>query len=221
MAEEIRRHSPRPVSAPRLAERFEVSVRTIERDLVALRSAGLPLYAVEGRTGGHAMLGVETRTLLSLTAREITGLLVAVRTGGDQPFGDVAWSAADRLADALPESTRREVDDLVARLRTTKADARSGSRWRRVVEEAVAESRVVNITYRDRHGTLTRRSVEAVGFYGSGSGWFLIGWCRLRGDRRIFRLDRVEQAELTTEVVPRRDVDETLGWVPGDVAAPS
>ncbi len=221
MAEEIRRHSPRPVSAPRLAEKFEVSVRTIERDLVALRSAGLPLYAVEGRTGGHVALGTETRTLLTLSAREIVGLLLAVRTGDDHPFGDAARSAADRLAGALPDTTRTELDDLVARLRTAVDATPAGQRWRRVIEEAVAESRVVNITYRDRHGTITRRAVEAVGFYGSGSGWFLIGWCRLRGGRRIFRLDRVERADLTAEVVSRRDVDETLGWVPGEVVIPS
>ncbi len=220
MAEEIRRNSPRPVSASRLAEKFEVSKRTIERDLVVLRSAGLPLYATEGRNGGHAVLGVGTRTLFTLSAREIAGLLLAARAGEDHPFTDAAARAADRLVDALPEPTRMEVADLAAKLRTARIGTSSGSRWRRVIEEAVAESRVVNITYRDRHGRVTRRAVEAVGFYGSGSGWFLIGWCRLRRDRRIFRLDRVEQADLTSEVVPRRDVDETLGWVPGVVCTP-
>ena len=62
--------------------------------------------------------------------------------------------------------------------------------------------------------------MEPVGFYGGADGWYLIGWCRLRLDGRIFRLDRIRSARLTREVAPVRDVDDTLGWVPEELVTP-
>jgi predicted DNA-binding transcriptional regulator YafY len=90
----------------------------------------------------------------------------------------------------------------------------------RTVEEAVRRNVVVNLDFEDRNGERTRRAVEPVGFYGGADGWFLVGWCRLRRDGRIFRLDRIRSARLTTEVAPVRDVDDTLGWVPEELVTP-
>jgi predicted DNA-binding transcriptional regulator YafY len=54
IVEELRAHSPRAVRAPKLADRFEVSTRTVERDLLALQEAGVPIYAETGRRGGRS-----------------------------------------------------------------------------------------------------------------------------------------------------------------------
>ena len=80
---------------------------------------------------------------------------------------------------------------------------------------------VVNLTYRDRNGQVTRRAVEAVGFYGGADGWYLVGWCRLRDAGRIFRLDRITAAHLTRERAATRDLDDTLGWVPERLVTPA
>ena len=123
--------------------------------------------------------------------------------------------------DSLPDDTRVGVDELRHRLRATVgAGVRASPRVQRTVEEAVRRQVVVNLDYDDRNGARTRRSVEPVGFYGGGDGWFLIGWCRLRDDGRIFRLDRIASARLTREPAPVRDLDDTLGWVPEDLVTP-
>lgn len=219
VAETVRRRSPGAVSARELAERFDVSTRTMERDLLALKDAGVPLYAEPGRTGGYAMAGDGGRVIFTLSPQEVIGLLMAVTAAGSAPYVESARVAADRLIDGLPEETRVAVDELRSRVRTTVPGA-PGVRpqIRGTLEEAVRRGLVVQITYRSAGGDATQRAVEAVGFHGSGGHWYLIGWCRLRDDRRVFRLDRIERAAPTRQTFEPRDVDETLGWVPGQVA---
>lgn len=219
----LRRAAPGPVSAARLAEEFGVARRTIERDLAALRSAGVPLYAERGRHGGHVSIDRRGSAVVTLTADEVTALLVAVAAAGpDMPFADAASSAVDRLLDGLADSTAVAAEELRARVRTAVV-ARpqpAARRVRRTVEAAVRRSLVVNLRYEDGEGRVTERAVEAVGLYRGERQWHLIGWCRLRQDGRIFRLDRIRSANLTRERAPGRDVDETLGWTPHEVGAP-
>jgi predicted DNA-binding transcriptional regulator YafY len=218
VAEEIRRRSPATVSASQLAERFEVSRRTIERDLNALRDAGVPVYATPGRAGGHGMVRQGGQIVFTLSAKEATGLLMAAAASEAVPYADAARAAARRLTEALPEPTKVAVDELRGRIRTSAPGERIVEpRVLRTLEEAVRRGLVVNLVYADRHGAVSERTVDAVGFHGGGSTWYLIGWCHLRRDGRVFRLDRVERASLTRTAFEPRDVDETLGWVPVEV----
>lgn len=220
VAEELRRLSPNTVSAAKLAHRFEVSRRTIERDLAALRDAGLPMYATPGRTGGYGVLRHDGQILLTFTPQEVTGLLMAVAAAGSAPYVGSARAAAARLRDGLPPATRVAVDELRHRIRASVSGGTGVTpHIKRTLEEAVRTSRVVNLVYTDNEGARTTRLVDAVGFYGGGT-WYLIGWCHLRKDRRIFRLDRIERATLTRRVAEPHDVDEMLGWVPDEVAPP-
>lgn len=221
VAEEIRRRSPQPVSAASLAERFGVTRRTMERDLVALRDAGVPLYATAGRSGGYGVLDQGGRAVFTLSAEEVTALVIAVAATDAAPFSDAGRAASQRLRDALPDPTRVAVDELIGRVRTAETDRpKPGRRIQRTVEEAVRQGRVVNISYTDGEGNKTERAVEAVGFYYGADGWYLIAWCRLREARRLFRLDRISRANLTKESIGERDVDATLGWVPNEVSEP-
>ena len=208
----------------------------MERDLVALRNSGVPVYASPGRSGGQAMLESGPghrraphpgRHTVFLSAEEITGLLMAVTASSPMPFGTAAVAGAERILDSLPEEVQVAVAQLRGRIRVAQsvgpelhASDQSSSRTRSVVEEAVRASRVLNLRYIGSDGTRTTRSVEAVGFYRGERHWFLIGWCRLRQDRRLFRLDRIRSAALTTEHFSNREVEATLGWVPGPTTQP-
>jgi predicted DNA-binding transcriptional regulator YafY len=222
ISERLRRSRPHAVSAARLAEEFEVSRRTIERDLDALRQAGVPLYAERGRRGGHHTLDRTGNVVLTLTTPEVVALLVALASSSpDMPFADAGTTAAQRLLDGLGTGTRIEVDELRRLIRTAEPErAPAPARIRRTIEEAVRRSVVVNIDYVDQYGARTARAVEATGLYFGGDGWYLVGWCRLRQGGRIFRFDRIRSARLTKEPAAARDVDETLGWVPHALAVP-
>lgn len=219
--EELRRRAPVPVSAARLAEEFGVTTRTIERDLVALRGAGVPVDGEVGRTGGYSLAPVRGATVFSLGPEEVVALLLAARAAEGMPFTAAATVATQRLLDALPAPTRVMVEELRDRMRASKSHTPAARpRVQRTVEAAVRDHRVLRIAYTDAQQVVTQRAVEAHGFYGEVDGWYLVGWCRLRDAGRLFRLDRISRATLTTETAPERDLDDVIGWVPRPIARP-
>lgn len=221
ITEVIRQSGRQPISAARLAERFEVSRRTIERDLSSLREAGAPLRSEPGRAGGVVGLDAAAGVVVALSSTQVTALLMAVATAGsDMPYALDAKAGADLLLDGLAANTRSTVEELRKRIRNPHQMPQVSSRIRRTVETAVARGVVVNMIYRDRTGETTERSVEAIGFYLGQDGWHLNGWCLLRESGRIFRLDRIQKVNLTKKRNEKRDADEVLGWVPQDLVSP-
>jgi predicted DNA-binding transcriptional regulator YafY len=219
--EELRRRAPAPVSATTLADEFGVTKRTIERDLVALRYAGVPLDADVGRTGGYRLAPSKGTAVFSLGPEEVVALLLAAKAANGMPFATAANTATQRLLDALPLPTRVSVDELRTRIRAASVHAVAVKpSVQRATEAAVRDRLVMRIKYTDAVGTETSRDVEAHGFYGAADGWFLVGWCRLRSAGRIFRLDRITRAATTKEVAPERDLDDLLGWVPRQTSVP-
>ncbi len=218
----LRRSAPRPVSATRLAEEFGVTSRTIERDLAALRSAGLPLYSESGRHGGAVSLDRMGNVVVTLNPNEVMALLTAVEAAGhSMPFADSGATAVNRLLDALAPQTRLMTERLRDRTRTVEEPSDPTTRRvRRSIEEAVRRQVVVNIAYRDREGIETARAVDPVGFLRHTDGWYLIAFCHLREAGRIFRFDRITRAGLTRRPCVSHDVDATLGWVPDTVSRP-
>ncbi len=221
ISEVIRGSGRQPISSAKLAERFEVSRRTIERDLAALRRAGAPLTSEGGRNGGIMSLDTAAGAVVSLSTTQVTALLIAIAGAGSaMPYAADAAAAADVLLNGLATNTRSSVDELRNRIRTQGGHEAVSPRILRSLEEAVRRGVIVSIDYVDAAGVRTSRSVEALGFYRGPDGWFLNGWCHLRQDGRIFRLDRIERASLTTKPNQVRDVDEVLGWIPVDAQAP-
>jgi predicted DNA-binding transcriptional regulator YafY len=221
ITEEIRRRAPRPVSAAWLAEELGVTRRTIERDLAALRGAGLPLFSDPGRRGGQRLHPNAVMPPLNLTDRETAALLVALTIVDGMPYTIAGRSAATKLRRLLPEVTAAATIDLCDRIRVLQPRVAGVPRpIMQVLEDAVASATVVRLDYRDRHGVRTRREVEAAGFLGGSDGWYLGAFCRLRQDNRLFHLERIERAVLTRERAPARDLDEVLGWLPAPTVAP-
>jgi len=211
------------VSAVALADEFEVSRRTIERDLESLRAAGVPIYGQVGRRGGMGSLeqgGRQQggRRTVALDDAQIVGLLIALHTADGSPYQGSAKSAVAELADALDPPAREALTVLCDRLRVSAAPVRVNARIRSVIEDAVRDQLVVSLRYVDRKGVATKRAVDPVAFLGVDGGWSLVGWCHTRNAGRLFRLDRITAATATRRPAGVHDVDEALGWVPHDLA---
>lgn len=203
LVEELRAVAPRPRSATWLARRFEVSARTVERDLDALRQAGVPIYAAAGRTGGYTLDRERTLPPLALTVEEALAMSVALREAEGSPFAAAARTAAQKVLATLPERVRERERVLAARIHTTSPPDDAGVRS--VVGEAVTTGRVVRLAYVGAAGSSTERDVEPLGLLRGDVDWYLVGWCRLRDGVRGFRLDRITAARLGDEVPPPRD----------------
>ncbi|WP_370327468.1 helix-turn-helix transcriptional regulator [Euzebya sp.] len=205
IVEELRAVSPRPRSAPWLARRFEVSTRTIERDLLALQEGGVPLYAEPGRTGGYVLDASRSLPPVNFTPAEAVAIAAALQGDPATPLPASARSALTKVLGALGPQDAAAARELGARLVRFHTPERVGGAPR-VLEQAIIERRVVRLRYRDKAAVVTDRVVEPLAVVAVEEHWYLTGWCRLRDGVRAFRLDRIEGAVLTREVAPRRDV---------------
>jgi predicted DNA-binding transcriptional regulator YafY len=206
LVEELRASAPRARSAQRLAERFEVGVRTIQRDILALQEAGVPIWATPGPGGGYTIDPGHTLPPLNFTASEAAAIALAIARSGPMPFDGAARTALHKVVAAMSATGRNGAADLLAKIHLLHAKREpSAGPVVRVVEQALLERRVLCLDYRDKHGhpTLARR-VEPLGFVGSEHDWYLVGWCRLRAGVRVFRLDRITTIEVTGERSPER-----------------
>lgn len=207
LVEELRAVAPRPRTARQLAERFEVSVRTVERDLNALLEAGVPIYATPGPGGGYALDRDHALPPVNFTSQEATALAIALARPGRSPLADALRSALRKVVSAMPAAEAAAAARLVGRVHLLPHDAEHRPAMARAVEEALVANRVVEIRYRDRNGEATRRQVEPAALVGSPEAWYLVGHCRLRDSMRVFRLDRVLAARVTAERAPERDLE--------------
>jgi predicted DNA-binding transcriptional regulator YafY len=198
VVEELRAAAPRPRSARWLAERFEVSVRTVERDIGALQQTGVPIWAEPGRTGGYRVSREHTLPPVNFTPQEATAMAVALQSMGAAPFRPAAETALRKLVVAMSDHDAQAARDLAARVHVLR-DGPVRGRVPRLVADALASPRVLRIGYRDRVGARTTRDIEALGYVGSSGVWFLIAWCRLRDAVRAFRIDRILEVTVTAE----------------------
>ena len=213
LVEELRAAAPGHVSATALADRFEVSTRTIERDLSALQQAGVPIYATPGRRGGYAIDGQHTLPPLNLTAAEVTAIATALASRSSTPFSHAGRSAMQKILAVLREVDAQGAQELASRIRIFDSGA-LGPRVPAVIEHAIVQRRVVVLDYVDKQGAVSERVVEPAAVLGVQPNWYLWAWCRLRGAPRSFRFDRIRGAVMTDEVAPERDMDLASIQVP-------
>jgi predicted DNA-binding transcriptional regulator YafY len=216
LVEELRAVSPQPRTARQLADRFEVSVRTIERDLGALLEAGVPIYATPGPGGGYAIDKDHTLPPVNFTPDEATALAIALARPAASPLADALRSAMRKVVAAMPHRQALAAHQLAGRVALLPHASDVRPPTARTVEQALVESHVVEISYEDRQGIRSDRLVEPVALVGSGEAWYLVGHCRLRGEGRSFRLDRVLAARVTDEQAPDRG-EPTFDGIPATV----
>jgi predicted DNA-binding transcriptional regulator YafY len=211
LVEELRAVAPRPRSARWLAGRFEVSTRTVERDIGALQQSGVPIYAEPGRTGGYCLDKARTLPPVNLTPDEAVAMALALHGLEGTPFRATAGSALVKLVAAMQADDAAAARDLAGRVHLL-GDGGATPSMPRVVADAVATRRVLRIGYGDREGVVTNREVEPLGYVGKESHWYLVAWCRLRDALRAFRTDRITSVSVTAEVPrPRSLRGEDLG----------
>ncbi len=187
-------------TAEALAERFDVTVRTIYRDLDALRDAELPLHAERGRGGGYALDRAYSLPPVNFNARE-AALLVAVGRWVSEmrlvPFTETIEAALDKVRAALGPARQRELAEQMKTLQLVGIPARAGSAAvRKVLEQAWFERRPMRIRYRDANGVTTSRAVRVRGVVMERTETLLNCDDLEKGEPRQFKLDRIEHAQI-------------------------
>ena len=166
----------------------------------------MPIWATPGPGGGYTIDPGHTLPPLNFSPSEAAAIALAMARSGPMPFDGAARTALHKVVAAMSATGRTGAADLLARIHLLHAKQElSDAPALRAVEQALLEQRVVCLDYRDKHGQATMaRQVEPLGFVGAERNWYLVGWCRLRGAVRAFRLDRIGVVEVTGERSPER-----------------
>lgn len=184
-----------------LAERLEVSPRTLRRDIDRLRELGYPVDAIRGVAGGYQLGAGGQLPPLLLEDDEAVAIAVGLRSAAAGAVGGLSESslqALTKVISLMPPRLRRRIDALTSQ--TTPAPS-----WAPQVDanalitlaQGCRDDETVRFDYTAREGEETRRHVEPLGLVSLGSRWYLVGWCRERHGWRNFRVDRISAPALT------------------------
>ncbi len=192
----------RVVRAAELARHFEVTERTIYRDISALCEAGVPISGEAG-VGYSLMKGYQLPPVM-FTAEEASALFVGgelVKQFTDASLHGPMASALEKLRAVLPRDRQDHVERLVSRTLVLARPGRTApeaadQRWLATVQQGVVRRRVLRMAYHGRERDETQREVEPQGVVFYGGAWYLVAWCRLRQDYRHFRIDRIRRLDL-------------------------
>jgi len=174
-----------------IADRLEVSLRTVYRDIETLVASGIP---IEGERGvGYVLREPIFLPPMTLTSEELRALhlgVEVVRQTGDAELAGAAERLVGKIAAVLPSDRRalRPLQDLAVYASIAAVPCEQLGALRR----AVAERRVVEIGYRSADGALTERRIRPLQTEYWGRVWTCPAWCELRDAFRVFRVDRVE-----------------------------
>ena len=189
----------RLTTAAQLAERLEVSERTIYRDVADLCKSGIP---IEGEAGvGYVLSEKVDLPPLMFDAQEIQALVLGARmveTWADRELRAAARSALSKVESVLPESKRSLVEN-TALFAASYRFPESSTQHMALVRQAIEAQRLLSVDYIDAKGESTSRRLRCLGLYFWGPTWTLAAYCELRKDFRVFRMDRVQAAHLEPE----------------------
>ena len=203
----LRRH--RLVRASDLAEKLEVSERTIYRDIAELMASGVP---VEGAPGlGYAMRGGYDLPPLMFDSQEIEALVLGARiveSWSDRALAESAGQALAKIEAVLPDHLRRNLAE-TALIAPSRHFAEKLNVDSIELRRALRQRLKVRFRYRAASETETERQVWPLGLAFYGPVWILAAWCELRQDFRAFRLDRMDGLLLSEEKF-RPELGKTL-----------
>lgn len=186
----------RVTTARRLADRLEVSERTIYRDIADLMASGVP---VEGEAGvGYVMRPGFDVPPLMFDRSEITALVTGARlveAWGGAAMARAASEALEKIAAVVPADIARAADGTaIQAFRTPDLDAAARERLD-LLDNAIHTATRLKLHYTDASGRETARHVRPLGLVFWGKVWTFIAWCELRDDFRMFRVDRITRAQ--------------------------
>lgn len=182
------------VTAKELAERFEVSTRTIYRDIEVLSRANIPIYATKGKDGGIGLLEEFVLNKTVLLEEEQNQILFAL-----QGMDKVTGQAGNDIVAKLSTIFQKEADDWLKIDFSNWGKEGSQKEWFAVLKKAILHKKLVQFIYYNTNGQKSKRTVEPLQIWFKDKSWYLVSYCRQKEDYRIFKIARMKEIEVLNE----------------------
>jgi len=197
----IHLQSKKIVKAEEMADRFEISLRTVYRDVKALMEAGVPIGSEAGK--GYFVVDGYHLPPVMFTQDEAGAMLLAgkfVEKMTDKSIRTAFESAMYKIKAVLNETEKEHLENLQSHIEVyaspktmVPGQADFPDHFITDIQRAVVQKNVVQLEYLSNHEEETQRDVEPIGLFYYSSAWHLIAWCRMRNGYRDFRADRIKK----------------------------
>lgn len=187
----------RPETAQALADKLEVSRRTVLRDMQALSEMGVPLYAESGHGGGYRLMDRYTVQPLHLDAEEAMTVLLALEgmaKYADGPFQRARWTVTDKIRSVLPEGTLSEVSPLLSHVELEVPDRRYKTPFLAAVMHSAVQDEWLRIYYRSQSHS-RYLEVKPIRIYAAHGFWYCEAYSLQHREKRTFRIDRMDEVQ--------------------------
>lgn len=197
------------VTAKELADKFEVSVRTIYRDIDTIDMAGIPIISYPGTNGGFCIMDNYKLNNQLLTPSNLCSLLTTLK-GINNSLEDIELeSSIEKFRSLIPQDKSEvldmQMDQLIISMppwaNTTKEKLRVTE-----IRSAMAKSQILKIDYRNYKNELSQRRIEPMSIIFKGYTWHLFAYCLLKNEYRVFKISRIKNIETEAQLFQRRAV---------------
>lgn len=181
-------------TAPELAQKFEVSIRTIYRDIDAISSAGIPIYAAQGKGGGISILSDYTLEKSFLSEQEREQILMAL-----QGIMATIGKTSDELLTKLSGLFQMKYTKWIEVDFSDWVQGKPQQNTFDLIKNAIFQKKVISFCYFNSKGNNSKRNARPICLVFKSKDWYLYAFCLLRNDYRFFKLTRIRQVEMLSD----------------------
>jgi predicted DNA-binding transcriptional regulator YafY len=196
------------IGAQELADIFEVSPRTIYRDIDTINMAGIPVCSTSGVGGGFEIMQKYKIDRKVFSTADLSAILMGLSSVSNMIRGDELVNALAKVKSFIPADRAKDIE-LKANQIYIDLSPWMGNRniqpYLEIIKTALQESKLLSFEYADRYGNKTTRTAEPYQLVLKSSHWYLHGYCHKRNDFRLFRLSRISNLQMKEETFTPRD----------------
>jgi predicted DNA-binding transcriptional regulator YafY len=207
------------ISARELAERFEVSVRTVYRDIDAINMAGIPVISFPGNEGGFGIMENYRLDRQLLTLNDMLTILTALKGINTGLIHKEVESAIEKIKNLVPEEKAGQAEQFFNQMVIDVAPYGLSNRYREMLDlirKAITNNRPVQIKYLNAKGEMQVRVIEPMTLIMKVYTWYLFAFCRNRDDYRVFRVSRIKDMEVLEQPFIRKKASYKAYFTDGD-----
>lgn len=198
------------VTAKELSERFEVSVRTIYRDIDVLSSTGIPIYTSKGKGGGISLIDNFVLNKSVLSDREQKEILMSLQSLSAMKFFDVE-PVLKKMTAVFNNESMNWIDIDFSGWGNDDEKEKFN-----IIKTAIFNNKVISFEYFNSIGQKSLRNVEPLKIIFKGQGWYIYGFCKLKSEFRIFKITRIKKLNILEEnFIKRNDLTNILNDAEG------